>query len=410
MTEIWKEIIDPEYSPGYEISNFGHVRIKESQIKNKKGKVLLKSEKVCKLSEDSNRRIRFCIKNSNGRYVNRSLDLFVAKYFVENPNNFLVVSHIDGDLSNNRADNLEWITAVDNPKYNLIKDLDGEIWKPLEEYPIYMVSSKGRVKSIARDVKPSKSDIYIAIPEALLSPTQDESGYLNVGLSKDGRIKTVRVHRLVASTFLPNPTNNIIVDHIDRDRSNNCVENLRWTDSKGNAANGGTTSVIVTFPDGHTEQFNSILEASAATGYKPGSITTHCSRRSKAKNGYSFRWLDQKSHIGQQNKRKGNDFERKVVRDLKELGYNVVTARSESKRTDDNKIDIIDLDNKLSINLQTKYTATTPNFFKISEECTDKSKPFGILWKKSGTKGANSPGAVAIIPLDYFYKLIKLKE
>lgn len=61
------------------------------------------------------------------------------------------------------------------------------------------------------------------------------------------------------------------------------------------------------------------------------------------------------------------------------MGYNVVTARSESKRTDDNKIDIIDLDNKLSINLQTKYTATTPNFFKISEECTDKSKPFGIL-------------------------------
>lgn len=90
-----------------------------------------------------------------------------------------------------------------------------------------MVSSKGRVKSIARDVKPAKSDIYIAIPETLLSPTQDDSGYLNVGLSKDGKIKTVRVHRLVASSFIPNPNNNIIVDHIDRNRSNNCIENLR---------------------------------------------------------------------------------------------------------------------------------------------------------------------------------------
>ena len=397
MTEIWKSIIDSEYASGYEISNYGRVRV-------------VKTKKLCKLSEDSSRRIRFCIKNSNGGYVNRSLDLFVAKYFVDNPKNFLVVNHIDGDLSNNKADNLEWITAVGNPRYNKVKSLEGEVWKPLKEYPIYMVSSKGRIKSIARDFKPARSDVYTAIPEVLLSPTQDDSGYLNVGLSSDGKIKTVKVHRLIATAFISNPNNYPIVDHIDRNRSNNCIENLRWTDAKGNASNGGTTSVIVTFPDGHTEQFDSILEVSKVTGYKPGSITIHCSRRSKSKNGYSFRWVNQKSHIGQQNKRKGNDFERKVVQDLKSIGYNVVTARSESKRTDDNKIDIIELDDKLPINLQTKYTAATPNFFKISEECTDKSKPFGILWKKSGIGGANSPGAVAIIPLEYFYKLIKLKE
>lgn len=67
----------------------------------------MKTKKLCKLSEDSSRRIRFCIKNNNGGYVNRSLDLFVARYFVDNPKNFLVVNHIDGDLSNNKADNLE---------------------------------------------------------------------------------------------------------------------------------------------------------------------------------------------------------------------------------------------------------------------------------------------------------------
>ena len=49
----------------------------------------------------------------------------------------------------------------------------------------------------------------------------------------------------------------------------------------------------------------------------------------------------------------------------------------------------------------------TPSYFRISEECSDKSKPFCLLWKKAPEPGSISKGAVAIIPLDYFYELIK---
>ena len=47
--------------------------------------------------------------------------------------------------------------------------------------------------------------------------------------------------------------------------------------------------------------------------------------------------------IGKQNKQRGNNFERKIAKDLRDLGFTqVVTSRSESKSTDDNKVDIID--------------------------------------------------------------------
>lgn len=82
---------------------------------------------------------------------------------------------------------------------------------------------------------------------------------------------------------------------------------------------------------------------------------------------------------GIRNKRKGNRFELETVNNLKEIGYKVASSRSQSKSTDDNKIDIFDLDGRLPVNIQTKYTQATPNYFGIRDACTDKEKPFVIL-------------------------------
>ena len=114
-------------------------------------------------------------------------------------------------------------------------------------------------------------------------------------------------------------------------------------------------------------------------------------------------------NIGKNNKRKGNNFELQVIQALKEIGYKgCVSSRSINKLADANKIDIIDTKNELPVNIQTKNTLNTPDFFTIESQCTDKTKPFVIIWKKTGKQGHNSPGTVAIVPIKYFYKLLEL--
>ena len=99
-----------------------------------------------------------------------------------------------------------WRTAV----------YDGEIYEGL-----YKVSNFGKILSLNyRNTGKAK----------LMNPGTGTKGYLQVKLWKNGEYKTCYVHRLVAQTFLPNPENKPTVDHIDRNKLNNFVGNIRWAD------------------------------------------------------------------------------------------------------------------------------------------------------------------------------------
>ena len=93
-----------------------------------------------------------------------------------------------------------------------------ELWRDIEEFPNYQVSTWGRIRG------------YYGI----LSPYTTEKGYLKVGLMKDGVLYKRRVNRLVAQAFIPNPDNLPQVDHIDGNKQNNSFSNLRWVDNKTN--------------------------------------------------------------------------------------------------------------------------------------------------------------------------------
>jgi len=98
-----------------------------------------------------------------------------------------------------------------------------EVWKEIEGYEgLYEVSSEGRVRSIIKGN-------YLTFKSL--------NKYQRVGLCVHSLQKWFLVHRLVAQAFIPNPDNKPEVDHINCDRSDNRVENLRWVTSKENNNN-----------------------------------------------------------------------------------------------------------------------------------------------------------------------------
>ena len=109
-------------------------------------------------------------------------------------------------------------------------------------------------------------------------------------------------------------------------------------------------------------------------------------------------------------KNKGNRYEAQIAKELRELGFTgVKTSRSESKSTDGNKVDIIDTEHKLPVNIQIKKTQAIPSYFKIREESTVDPKTFAIIWNKQEKKKTNicSVGECVIISKELFYELIK---
>ena len=111
-----------------------------------------------------------------------------------------------------------------------------EEWKSIKDYEgLYEVSNMGRVKSLNY----RNSGI-----EKKLKLNKSKQGYLRITLNKNGDRKTFQVHRLVAEAFIPNIDNKPEIDHIDTNKENNCVYNLRWVTGKENMNNELTKNYL----------------------------------------------------------------------------------------------------------------------------------------------------------------------
>lgn len=112
-----------------------------------------------------------------------------------------------------------------------------EIWKDIQGYEgLYQVSNLGRVKSLGRFIDRLVYGNYWQ-EERILKPNKTKYGYLIVELRKNKKPKYFTVHRLVAMTFISNPENKPQIDHINADKTNNSVNNLRWVTAKENVNN-----------------------------------------------------------------------------------------------------------------------------------------------------------------------------
>lgn len=160
------------------------------------------------------------------------IDILVAKTFIPNPNRYLYVRHIDGDIINSCASNLEWKEYPDDIPTNR-----GEEWRDVVGYEgKYKVSNQGRVFSLTR-VRSNGGKVY----KGRMLRQATCRGYYRVALlDGNGNHKICSVHRLVAKSFIPNPENKPQIDHIDGNTRNNNVWNLRWATARENVCNPNT--------------------------------------------------------------------------------------------------------------------------------------------------------------------------
>ena len=90
-----------------------------------------------------------------------------------------------------------------------------ELYKIIQDYPTYSISTLGNVRNISshRDMKQLNNKT---------------THYKFVGLRKNKKTHFLYIHRLVATAYIPNLENNRCVQHLDGNRENNIVDNLKW--------------------------------------------------------------------------------------------------------------------------------------------------------------------------------------
>lgn len=114
-----------------------------------------------------------------------------------------------------------------------------EIWKDILGYEgYYQVSNLGRVRGIDRVIV--KSNGVKNKRKGFILNVFISQGYMSVSLSINGKTRTYRLHQLIAFAFLDHKPNgfNLVVDHIDGDKLNNDISNLRIITSRQNTSNG----------------------------------------------------------------------------------------------------------------------------------------------------------------------------
>lgn len=182
--------------------------------------------------------------------------------------------------------------------------LPNEEWRDVVGYEgYYMVSSLGRVISLGRIIH--FFNTFREKEPQLISDVSNEDRYNCMTLKVDGTKKSALVHRLVAEAFIDNPNKYRCIDHIDGDKTNNNVSNLRWCSDFINQNNPVTRAkqrktlkdkgskfspqrVVGIKADGSIIVYNTMCEAKH-DGYSQSMISECCNGNRKHHKG--MRWM-----------------------------------------------------------------------------------------------------------------------
>ena len=162
---------------------------------------------------------------------------------------------------------------------------DWENWGYVPGYEgLYMVSDQGRVFGLRRG--------------RVLHARRRHLGYMDVALSKDGRVTRHFIHRLVALVFVPNPDNKPQINHIDGNRWNARAVNLEWVTASENQRHrfdvlkrGTRREKAVICTDTGTE-YPSIKEAANAVNRSASAVSSCCHKINQTAGGLHFKFKE----------------------------------------------------------------------------------------------------------------------
>jgi len=132
-----------------------------------------------------------------------------------------------------------------------------EIWKSVKNYEdTYQVSNLGRLKRI-----------YKNRPEKILKSVKGSFGYLYHSMCVNGKSKTIRLHRIVAESFISNPNNYPEINHIDGNKENNVFSNLEWCTRSYNMKHAYNKGLVI-ISDETRDKIRNILRKKGGTTTK----------------------------------------------------------------------------------------------------------------------------------------------
>ena len=210
------------------VENFSKYEIrKNGKVRNRKTK------KELKIQYRPNGTPHCCIKNNEGKLKDMSIENLVINAFLPNPDSqkYERIVHLDGNIRNCSLENLVWEEnneAIERYQleHGMIKPKEYYTFYPLMEFPdsVYEINKVGQIRH-----KETKK---------LLKGQLRDSGYLIYTLYINKKIYYRFAHVMVAKQFISNSENKAIVNHIDEDKTNPCVDNLEWVSPSENALYG----------------------------------------------------------------------------------------------------------------------------------------------------------------------------
>lgn len=225
--------------------------------------------------------------------------------------------------------------------------MEDEIWKDVVEWEgFYQVSNFGRVRTVPR-VCIGKDGREMTVRSVIKKTYIGKRGYYAVNLQANGRHKVAYIHRLIMDAFVPNTENKPCIDHIDGNKLNNSIDNLRYATYKENINNPNTAgknwrqeireqsikkiltkriergqkfapmTVYAYFPNGRLfRSFYSMGEAGRFIGREPKIIQQALERKDKIVGGYIWSKEKQDDYHYEYNKNKNY----KSVQEINEFG------------------------------------------------------------------------------------------